>query len=92
MFKKLSNFKKDTLSKFIIRESYPKRFVHQFIKAVREITNNFIFYMEQQFYYIDNAEYIPKEHYDTVKKYIHIKNVEWIKEFKFRKVKEKYLL
>ena len=37
MFKKLSNFKKETLSKCIIRESYPKRFVHQFIKAIKDI-------------------------------------------------------
>jgi len=74
------------------KSKYPTSFVHQLSKAINDITNNWIFYIKRQFYYLDNKDYISKKHYQTIKKYIHLKNIDWIKKFKIKKNNENDML
>ena len=92
MFKILKTFNKESFNQRIQKSKYPKSFTHQIFKAINDITNNWIFYIKRQFYYTDNKDYIPKEHYDTLKKYIYQKNIDWIKQFKIKKINKKDML
>ena len=86
MFEILKTFDKKSFDKKIQKSKYPKSFVYQLCKSINDITNNWIFYIKRQFYYVDNAKYIPKEHYEIVKKYVYKKNIDWIKKFKIKKI------
>ena len=92
MFKLLEDFDKNSLSECICKTKYPKSFNHQIYHGVKKLTDNFMFNIERQFYYVDNAKYIPKAHIDTLKKYIAKKNEDWVDKFKLKKLsdKEKY--
>ena len=63
----LKTFNKESFNQRIQKFKYPKSFIYQILKAINIITNNCIFYIKRQIYYTDNAKYIPKKHYDTLK-------------------------
>lgn len=88
----LKNFSKKSFDKEIIKVKYSNSFIHQLINITNKLTNNIIFYIERQFYYLDNKDYISKKHYDEIKKYSDQKNKEWIKKFKIKKINMKDLL
>lgn len=89
MFKLLKEFDKDSLSECICQTKYPKSFNHQIYNGIKKLTNNFMFNIERQFYYVDNAKYIPKAHVENLKKYIARKNEDWIERYKFKKLTDK---
>ena len=92
LFNTLENFSKKSFDKKIINIKYNNSFKHQLLNATNKLTNNIIFYIKRQFYYVDNKDYIPKEHYQTLKEYSDKKNKDWIKRFKIKKIDPNDLL
>jgi hypothetical protein len=67
----------------------PKPFMLQLETAVKDIVDRFVFYIERYIYYLDLMEEGKKPNFDVVKKHIHIRNEEWIKKFKIKKIDNK---
>ncbi len=83
MINQLMNMKIDENTN-LFPKGFPEEFVHQLVAATEKIVNNFVFHIDRQLYYVDNVDLIPKEHFDLVKKYLYKKNIDWIKQFKFK--------
>ena len=77
----LSNYSVKKLDQKIVKEKYPKEFIYQIYNVYELFVNNYIYNIDKQLYYIDNAKYIPKEHYDELKKINDKNNSRWIKMF-----------
>lgn len=70
-------------------KSLPKDFIRQLEKAVKDVVDRFVFYIERYIYYLDLMEDGKKPNFDIVQKHIDIRNEEWIKQFKIKKIDNK---
>jgi hypothetical protein len=67
----------------------PEEFMKQIEKVSKDVVDRFVFYIERYIYYLDVIESGKKPNYDVVDKHINIRNIEWIKEFKIKKINNK---
>lgn len=77
----LSNYNNDTLEKRIFKNDYENSFKHQILNVFKLFTENYVFNIDRQIYYLDNKKYIPNEHYQTIEKIFLKKNKEWADQF-----------
>lgn len=86
LFKILENF---SLDSDISNGKYKKSFSVQLLKSMKILSNNYIYSIERQLYYVDNIEIINKEYLDKINKFILKKNMEWANRNKLKKINEK---
>lgn len=60
----------------------------QLEKAVQDIVDRFVFYIERYIYYIDIIEEGGNPRFNLVEEHINTRNEEWIKKFKIQKIKD----
>jgi hypothetical protein len=77
LFKVLDN-KKDIHKKSIISEEYKKEFIYQFANTLEKIIVNFNQAIDRQLFYTDFWDLIQHEDKDEIKRYIDIKNKDWV--------------
>lgn len=70
--------KKDIHKKSIISEEYKKEFIYQFANTLEKIIVNFNQAIDRQLFYADFWDYIKKEDREEIKRYIDIKNKDWV--------------
>jgi hypothetical protein len=77
----LKNYDDNTIGKTLFKNKYSTGFKHQLYNVIKLFTQNYIFNINRQLYYLDNKEYIPNEHYHTIEKIFQKKNKEWANKF-----------
>ena len=70
-------------------DKIPDDFMKQLEKAVSDLVNRHVFYVERYIYYVDLMEGGKEPDFDTVEKDIYARNEAWIKEFKIKPIKDK---
>ena len=70
--------KKDIHKKSIISEEYKKEFIYQFANTLEKIIVNFNQAIDRQLFYTDFWDYIKREDREEIKRYIDIKNKDWV--------------
>jgi hypothetical protein len=78
--------KKDIHKKSIIVEEYKKEFVYQFANTLEKIIVNFNQAIDRQLFYTDFWDYIKREDKEEIKRYIDIKNKDWVETFLLKTV------
>ena len=78
--------KKDIHKKSIIVEEYKKEFIYQFANTLEKIIVNFNQAIDRQLFYADFWDLIQHEDKDEIKKYIDIKNKDWVETFLLKTV------
>lgn len=72
-------------NKFNIKKSliidFPKNFIYQLVDILEKLTNNWIFHIDRQLYYVDNFKYLNEEDVTLIRQYIDNRNKEWVKRF-----------
>lgn len=77
----LKKYNDSTMQKTVIKVKYPNGFTFQILDIIEKFIKNYVFNINTQLYYLDNEQYIPKEHYKEVKKVIKLKNETWVNKF-----------
>lgn len=67
----------------------PDEFMKQIEKVCKDVVDRFVFYIERYIYYLDLIEDGQKPNMADVEKHIEIRNNEWIKEFKIKRIDNK---
>ena len=67
-------------------DKYPEEFILNLKKILVKMSDNYMFNIERQLYYVDNHKNIPDEHYNTLNKYIHYKNVDWADYYEIERI------
>jgi hypothetical protein len=78
--------KKDIHKKSIITEEYKKEFVYQFANTLEKIIVNFNQAIDRQLFYADFWDYIKREDKEEIKRYIDIKNKDWVETYLLKTV------
>jgi hypothetical protein len=78
--------KKDIHKKSIITEEYKKEFIYQFANTLEKIIVNFNQAIDRQLFYADFWDLIQHEDKDEIKKYIDIKNKDWVETYLLKTV------
>jgi 23S rRNA U2552 (ribose-2'-O)-methylase RlmE/FtsJ len=68
------------------KQGYTEDFMHQLLQIIRVLSDNYIFQIERQLYYVDNYESIDKKHFEIINKYVIEKNDDWIEQFNIQKI------
>ena len=85
LFKVLDD-KEYIYKKSIINQEYNKEFIYQFTNALDKIIINFNQTIDKQLFYADFWHLLQHEDKDEIKKYIDIKNKDWVETFLLKKV------
>jgi hypothetical protein len=86
LFDVLNNF---DINFDLYENNYDEAFLMQLYKIVKYMTNNYIFVIEKQLYYVDNYENIEQQHFNKLQKIIKEKNYDWINRINIKKIDEK---
>ena len=76
---------KDIKNISIIDKDYDKDFIYQFTNSLNVISSNYVNNIERQLYYTDFWHTITDNDKDDIKKYIDIKNKQWIQKYLLKK-------
>jgi hypothetical protein len=71
-----------------VRSAYPKSFIKQLEKVIKDSVDRYVFYIHRYIYYLDLLENDKKPDMTIVKEQIHNRNAEWIKKFKITKIND----
>jgi len=85
LFKVLDD-KQNIHKKSIINQEYSKDFIYQFTNVLDKIITNFNQTIDRQLFYADFWHLIQHEDRDEIKKYIDIKNKDWVETFLLKTV------
>ena len=85
LFKVLDD-KQNIYKKSIINQDYSKEFIYQFTNVLDKIIVNFNQAIDRQLFYADFWHLIQHEDKDEIKKYIDIKNKDWVETFLLKKL------
>ena len=72
---------KDIKNISIIEKNYDKDFIYQFSNSLNVISSNYVNNIERQLYYTDFWHTLSDLDKEEIKKYIDIKNKQWIKKY-----------
>ena len=90
-FNELKNFKEgEEIDLF--NDMYPESFVRQFIKASKDLSDNYVYTIERQIYFIDNKDALPKEFNKLFYDYYNEKNEDWIRKYKPMRLDRQFVL
>ena len=65
---------------------YPESFIMQLEAIHKELVDNYVFNFDRKLFYVDNYKVIQKQHFSIIEQMIDIKNIEWIKKYKIKKI------
>ena len=82
---KILDDKENIHKKSIINQEYSKEFIYQFSNVLDKIIVNFNQAIDRQLFYADFWHLIQHEDRDEIKKYIDIKNKDWVENFLLKK-------
>ena len=85
LFKVLDD-KQNIYKKSIINQDYSKEFIYQFANVLDKIIVNFNQAIDRQLFYADFWHLIQHEDRDEIKKYIDIKNKDWVETFLLKNI------
>ena len=77
----LNKYDNKRLDEKIIKEKYQVDFIYKLYNSFELFINNYIYNINKQLYYLDNAKYIPKEHFSELKKINNRNNEIWVNRF-----------
>lgn len=84
LFDSLRNYNKN----HSIIKKFPKPFIFDLRKVLSELSENYMFNIERQLYYVDNHESIESSHFEELANIIHEKNVEWCSEYDIERIND----
>jgi hypothetical protein len=87
LFKVLKNY--NPYMSPINLDKLPDEFMKQIEKVSKDVVDRFVFYIKRYIYYLDLIEDGKKPDFDVVQNHIHIRNKEWLKEFKIKRIDNK---
>lgn len=82
---KILDDKQNIYKKSILNQEYSKDFIYQFINVLDKIITNFNQAIDRQLFYADFWHLIQHEDRDEIKKYIDVKNKDWVETFLLKK-------
>ena len=89
----------DVLKKFkegeeidLYNDMYPEAFVRQMIQVSTILSDNFVYTIERQIYFVDNKDTMPKEFIKLFYDYYNEKNEDWIRKYKPMRLDKKFIL
>ena len=85
LFKVLDD-KQNIHKKSIINQEYSKEFIYQFANVLDKIITNFNQTIDRQLFYADFWHLIQNEDKNEIKKYIDIKNKDWVETFLLKNI------
>ena len=83
---KILDDKQNIYKKSILNQEYNKEFIYQFANVLDKIIVNFNQAIDRQLFYADFWHLIQHEDRDEIKKYIDIKNKDWVDTFLLKKL------
>jgi hypothetical protein len=85
LFKVLDD-KQNIYKKSIINQEYSKEFIYQFTNVLDKIITNFNQAIDRQLFYADFWHLLQHEDRDEIKKYIDVKNKDWVETFLLKNI------